>query len=350
MSCVRADNGLPYSTFCTCSRICSISTLKLKRRLRQLGIHRFRPERICFAMKFLHQEVEPFASAAAGLENASHTLDYMSRKPLHFFRHVDLGCEQGEFLLQPLVVGIEPGLFQARPELVGKGSVEHRNARRDACDLQARSQRSALPALRRALRLRACAMLRAPRAPWRRDRERAWRAFPVRPLAPRAPRCRGGSSATDNGTASGTCRCTSAAARARCPTRSEDTASEAAPAVGRLSEIRHSTLPRFNSEFSRSRSEDSSPRSSSGKANRNIEVSMIDAAQVDREGDAGQSGQQPRSRSRAEDHGLFCAVFMHVFWIYWWLGIAENVCVITLGASRASPLAHELRAFLWDTP
>ena len=72
-------------------------------------------------------------------------------------------------------------------------------------------------------------------------------------------------SPTDSGRAPGAPRTTSAAAFASSPTRARSTARPTAPAAARVSEIRHSTLPRFNSARMRSRSAASRPRSSSGR-------------------------------------------------------------------------------------
>ena len=86
-------------------------------------------------MELLHQKVETLARAAAGAENAPH-FGHVRGEPLHFLGDVDLGREQSKLLLQPLLIGIESCLFQARSELVEIGLMEHRNARCNARDLQ----------------------------------------------------------------------------------------------------------------------------------------------------------------------------------------------------------------------
>ena len=103
-----------HSTFCTCSRICSISTLSSSDACDSSASTDFEPERVRLAMELLHQEVEALARAAAGGEHAPH-FGHVRREPLHFLGHVDLGGEQRELLLQPLLVRVEPRLLEARP-------------------------------------------------------------------------------------------------------------------------------------------------------------------------------------------------------------------------------------------
>ena len=82
----RAHNVRPslpldliYSMFCTCSRICSISTLSSSDDLRQLGVDRLRAERVRLAVQLLREEVEPLAGAAARGEHAADFGDVRGR-------------------------------------------------------------------------------------------------------------------------------------------------------------------------------------------------------------------------------------------------------------------------------
>ena len=54
-----------YSRFCTCSRICSISTLSSSDDLRQFRVDRLRAQRIRLAVELLREEIEALADAAA---------------------------------------------------------------------------------------------------------------------------------------------------------------------------------------------------------------------------------------------------------------------------------------------
>ena len=58
------------------------------------------------------------------------------RQPRELLGDVDLGREQRELLLQPVLVRIEPRLPQARAELLDVRRMDRRDARRDAADLR----------------------------------------------------------------------------------------------------------------------------------------------------------------------------------------------------------------------
>jgi hypothetical protein len=59
----------------------------------------------------------------------------MGAESRQLFRHIDLGREKRQLLLQPLSFGVEPGLTQARAELFGKSCLQRRNPGRNAHDL-----------------------------------------------------------------------------------------------------------------------------------------------------------------------------------------------------------------------
>ena len=93
----------------------------------------------------------------------------------------------------------------------------------------------------------------------------ARRARPGRRSARPARRASGGSRRPTAAARPGRALATSEAAFASSPTRARSTARLAASAAERDSEMRHSTLPRFNSPRICSRSVASSPRNSSGR-------------------------------------------------------------------------------------
>ena len=225
----------------------------------------------------------------------------MRGQPRHLLGDIDLGREQRQFLLDPVLVGVEAGFAQARRELFRcrrRGPPVPAAAPAPPA-LRCRQQASSTAAV---LRLRG----RGGRQVGQRLSTSSARAAPVPPAAPSArparpasagfraptaawPPGRPASLLTPPRPAGRPATCRRRRAVAVCPLR--------------LSAIRHSTLPRLSAPASVSRSAGSSRAQFVGQPQRNVEVAVIDRAQLDGEGDARQFRGDRGKAGHAENHG-----------------------------------------------
>src|SRR5438270_5390737 len=86
-------------------------------------------------MQLLSEKIQALAGAAALCQHPSNLGD-VSRKPRNLLRDVDLGREKRELLLQTVIVRVEAGFLEARPELLDEGRMQCGNPRRDPRDLR----------------------------------------------------------------------------------------------------------------------------------------------------------------------------------------------------------------------
>ena len=120
-----------------------------------------------FAVQLLGEEIEALAGTAAWRQHAP-DLGHVSGQPRQLLGHVDPGREHGEFLLQSILVRVEPGFLQPLRELLVEQGVDQRDAR------HTRATWSSMPS-QLASRM-ACTL-----APRRRDAARS--VTPGRPVA-----------------------------------------------------------------------------------------------------------------------------------------------------------------------
>ena len=305
-----ADRRLPrepgrlsnaYSMFCTCSRICSMATLSSSGDLRELGVDRLGAQRVRLAMKLLREEVQPLAHAAAGSEDAPHLGD-MGREAGHFLGHVHLGREHGELLAQaflgrdrrPPRAAARRAFPRRRHGSPGRGGP--RGPPGPRCPGSGASSR--------------CFSLSPSRAREAASSERASLTSPCT----RAASASGGRavstttpgqrriSATVSGAASGTSRRISAALRARSATRWGSTASVPAPSR-RADRDPAFDLPALQLGGDAFAQRGLEHAELVREAQDEVEVAVVDGAELDRQGGPGELRGNRRESGHAEDHG-----------------------------------------------
>ena len=112
-----------YSRFCTCSRICSISTFISSDACESSASTDFEPSVFASRCSSCIRKSRRLPALPPAVEHAAHLGD-VGAKPRELLGDVDLGREERELLLQPVAVGVEPGLAQARAELLGIGRLD----------------------------------------------------------------------------------------------------------------------------------------------------------------------------------------------------------------------------------
>jgi hypothetical protein len=104
---VSSTSGTPwdppksYSRFCTCSRICSISSFSSIAALARSTLAPFRAQRVGFAIEFLHQEIEPLSDRATGLQDALELVQ-VHGQARQLLGHVDAHAVQHHLLADPV--------------------------------------------------------------------------------------------------------------------------------------------------------------------------------------------------------------------------------------------------------
>ena len=259
--------ALAHSRFCTCSRICSISTLSSSDACESSASTDFEPSVLASRCSSCTRKSRRLPALPPGAEHAPH-FGHVRAKPRQLLGDVDLGREERELLLQPILVRDRaPPRASRAPSLSTIGGVDRGNARRDARDLRldgGAARREHRRELRAFARARRGELRRAPgrraRATVRRERLRARpSARPARPAS------------------AGSRRRTAARRRARCARPRRPRRASCATRVGdrpRASRRRRDVRRERNAAFdlaalqcaatSRSRSADSSARNSSG--------------------------------------------------------------------------------------
>jgi hypothetical protein len=221
----------------------------------------------------------------------------------YFFRDVDLGRKQGQFLLDTLGVGVEPSLTQAGTELFHVGIVDRRNARHHPFQLHFDAlaalfqDRPELLALASARRREFCHRLayqldRLRRQRLRIERRLGQHARPTQNLDGRQRRAA-------RGVAQHFGRCVAQLRDAvrvdrkrRCAGRRPgqcDPAVDLAPLELSDQDFAHRSLE--HAQFV-------------GQTQLQVEVAVIDRPQLDAERAAGQLSPHRREAGHAQDHGL----------------------------------------------
>ena len=98
-----------YSMFCTCSRICSISTLTSTAARVVSTSCDFDDERVRFAIQLLHQEIEPPSRGLLRIEDLQDLGDVTSQA-IELLLDVHLAGEKRDLLLEPVGVDVDSEL------------------------------------------------------------------------------------------------------------------------------------------------------------------------------------------------------------------------------------------------
>ena len=222
-----------------------------------------------------------------------------------------------------------------------------RGATRATC---ARWRRSAPRASRRASRLRGRATRKTRRAPAPTSSPACAASSAGGTVGSASTPGQRRISPTDSGVAPGAPRVTSAAAFASCSTRARSTARPAAPAAGRASVMRHSTLPRFSSARIRSRSVGFEAAQFVGEAKLEVEEPVVDGTQFDGQRHAGQFRGNCREAGHAADHrpnrsesGNFSGFTLGAF-------IRRMYALSAAGASSRAPAGMRIASALRGLP
>ena len=289
---------LAHSTFCTCSRICSISTLS--------------SSAACDTSASTDFEPSVFASRCSSCARKSRRLPALppAREHAPHFRDVRGRAARAPRRRRPWSrtarAPASAGPRWGRGPLRAAASRASRCRRRESRERAARRARPAprcprsrLRAPRRSWRLRARAPRRARAAPGRRAQRRARRARSGGTVGSARTPGQRRISLTESGAAPGTARVTSAAAAASWPMRA---GVDGQPVAGLRRPVERDPALDLAAlaaaPASVSRSAGSTVRSSSGSLSDEVEIAMVDRAQLDRERDARQfGGRPPQSRS-----------------------------------------------------